>query len=200
MDFYHMKQLAFLLPVFLCIYLAFYTVTGCSLPMQYSFRNKLYKSPETAINAQNEFYRDNVLAIKPTENPLGGRVLCVLPARDLIEKKPIDKLVPYKPEEINYLISSFELELMAYADALEGRKIFDNVEIVKSSDPESVIISDYNLSIFCVVLGHYQAQWFLKSSSKNTRYQIFSDTSLPYGSPRFLSWLNNIEKVSKQIK
>ena len=172
-------------------------VIGCST-VKYHYNNILYNTPEAALQAQRERMNGDLSLITPTENPLGGRVLCVIPSRDLIEKNGIRKFGTPKPEAINYAVSSTELGLDSQSEALRGRKIFDEVRVVKSGDPESVTMIGYELTIYYVMKSPDQVQWFLKVLPNKIPFPIYIDTSLPQGMPRLMDWLKNIEKLSRE--
>ncbi len=168
------------------------------MPVSYRFGDTLYKSPEAALKAQRERNHDVAALIRHTPNPLGGRALCIIPSKNVIERKAIRKSLAVKPEAINYLVSSVELEFDGLAEALQRRKIFDELKIVKSEDPESIMLTGYEFIIYCVIKGPDQPQWFLKILTVNYPLPIYYDMSLPYGAPRMLSWLNNIEKLARE--
>jgi len=175
----------------------FILIIGCST-VKYRFGDALYDTPEAALQAQRERNHRDVSLINPTENPIGGRALCVLPSRDLIEKKGIRTWGAPKQELINYLVSSAELVLDSHAEALQRRKIFYEVRIVKSGEPESFTMTGYELTIYYVIKAPDQTQWFLKVSPNKNPLPIYFDTSLPLGVPRVTSWLKYIEKSSKE--
>jgi len=172
-------------------------IISCST-VKYHFNNIPYDTPEAALQAQREWHDRNLPLINPTENPLRGRALCVVPSRDLIEKNGIRKFGTPKPEAINYAVSSVELRLDSEAQALQNRKIFDEVRVVKSGHPESVTMTGYELTIYYVMKSPEQVQWFLKILPNKPPLPIYYDTSLPQGVPRLMDWLKNIEKLSRE--
>jgi hypothetical protein len=165
---------------------------------KYRFGDIIYDTPEAALKVAQEQCDRNVSVITPTENPLGARALCVLPSRNLIEKKGIRITGTPKPEGINYVVSISEIDQDGMAQALRKRQIFSDVKIVKSNDPETFTMPEYEIIIYRVIKSPDQIQWFLKTSPNKEALPIHMDMSLPVGAPRILSWLKHVENLARE--
>jgi len=175
-------------------------ILAACITTKYYYANIPYDTPEAALKVAQETCNRNVSVINPTENPLGGRALCVLPSRKLIEKSGKSGTKIYrtpKPEAFNHWVSLNEIDQDGMAEALRKRQIFNDVKIVKSDDPEMFTIPDYEIIIYSVIKEPDQMQWFLKISPNKGPFPIYIDESLPSGPPRIFSWLKNIEKLAR---
>lgn len=168
---------------------------GCAHTI-YTYGRAKYASSEAALKAQQDDISRMIAEISPTDNSLGGRALVVLPSQRLIEEKGIKTTGHVKRDDIEYVISTIKVGQDAMAEMLKRRKIFEEVSITRSDQPETVTSSGYDIVIYLLVSGPNQKQWFLRTSSNDESIAIYMDQSLPVGAQRALSWLDYIEKIA----
>lgn len=171
---------------------------GCISQSVYGYKGAQYASSEAALQAQRDDINQMIAEIKPTNNPLSGKALVVLPSRRLIESKAIKLLTGSLSRHwIEHLLTAVELENDARAEALKRRKIFEEIAVTKSDQPETVTSPNYNFIIYLKLMSPDQMQWYLKTSSTNKSFPIYSDQSLP-GMQQIFFWLDYIEKTAAE--
>ncbi len=174
----------------------------------YIFRGHEY-SRELFLEAVRKWTTQEVSTIQPTQTPVGGRALYVAPSREAIQNQEIRvhggrsvATIAYSvlvtPVAIDTLVTATEITFQAYLGALQRRQIFQNIAVVESKVPESVRMPEYEVSIYPLISGPNQLQWFLATSSDRRPHPLYYDTSLPEGGPRLLSWLESIERLARE--
>jgi hypothetical protein len=179
------------------IFLIFTIFYGCG-PSTFFYKKGKYASTDAAFRAQRNDIKKMLSEIGPTQNPLGGKALVVLPSRKLIEKEMIYFMPNPKSQWIEYPVSTAENTIDAMAGTLPKRKIFEEVSIIKNDKPESVTLyNEYSIIIYLLVTGPDQFQWYLKTFSSDEPVPIYFNQSFAINSSqRALSWLDYIEKTA----
>jgi hypothetical protein len=184
----------------LALVIAIISLCGCQ--SIYKYKSAQYTSSEAALQAQRDDINEMIAEIKPTNNPLGGKALVVLPSRKLIESKVV-KIFTSSPrrEWVEYFVMTIELDNDAKAEVLKRRKIFEEVAVTKSDQPETVMSSDYKIIVYLKLIAYDQMQWYLRTSFADRSFPIYSDNSFPAGMQRTFSWLDYLEKTAaEQLK
>ena len=175
-------------------------LAGCTGP-RYRFGEVWYDSREAALQAAQQKFTQDASAIAPTQAPIGGRAVYVIPSRELIQSRGIRVRsfgrIP-TPEQIDYVVAVSELSMQSYAEALQRRRLFDHIKVLNSGTPESVRMPEYDATIYLLLKGPDHVQWFLRTASSQIPIPIYFDTSLPEGASRLMSWLESIERLSRE--
>ena len=187
---------------------------GCSRAM-YLYKDDTYGSSEAALQAQRDDINQMIAEIKPTNNPLGAKALVVLPSKKLIERKALKitdsglLVVDFPPpgsgaygsarhDIMEHSITATEFNFDAKTEMLKRRKIFDEISVTKSDQPETVTSSDYNIVIYLKLMAPDQMQWYIRTSLTDKPFPIYSDQSLR-GVQQNLSWLDYLEKTAAEL-
>ncbi len=181
----------------LALVIAIISLCGCQ--SIYKYKSAQYTSSEAALQAQRDDINEMISEIKPTNNPLGGKALVVLPSRKLIESKVV-KIFTSSPrrEWVDYFVMTIELDNDAKAEVLKRRKIFEEVAVTKSDQPETVTTPDYKIIVYLKLMAYDQMQWYLRTSFAEKSFPIYADNSLPVGMQRTFSWLDYLEKTAAE--
>jgi len=160
------KSRLILLAVFSAIPLL---LISCS-EINYRYNNINFETPEAALAVQKDEI-DSILAkINPTENPVGGTAIVILPSKEYIKKSFVGWNGPNpwpKPSQetiekaYDYNATLLINGLQCVGRAIDKRHIFDNVVITQNDDPEKAVFSkDFAIILFKNKEG--RAQWFVK--------------------------------------
>ncbi len=190
----------FLQIVFVCLFL----LTACAGKMSYRYGNTSYETPEPAFAAQKQGIDAVLSKINPTKNPVGGSANVVLPSMAYYEKNfPVVWNGPEPSQEAkektNNYIATLDINgWRGVGYAIEKRRIFDNVIITQSDDPERAIFSeDFGIMLFKNKEG--QTQWFVKRKKDNPENLISieeASTALP-PVQRMILRLDKIENTAR---
>ncbi len=135
-----MKKIWFLVVLFIV-----FISSGCAT---YTFNNVNYDTPEKALSAQAQLQKEISDQITPTDTPINGSVVVILPSDSLILKEYVQvkgKGTPSKDKSnplLNYVITSFKSSMGFLADYLIKRKLFTDVKVIDSENLENADFSE----------------------------------------------------------
>jgi hypothetical protein len=178
------------------IFLFIYTViVGCAT---YNVGDESFSSSTAALQRHNEILSNVLAGIQPTDHPVHGKALFLLPSDNEIQKNYIpwgNNASKFEKEQVDYLIAFVRNDKQLIAYATRKREIFDSIEIEKhNGSPSSHPIGIYDYIVFLDVDG-----WFIKEKKDSKILQIFMDKSKPLGTPRIISILDSINKQAESL-
>jgi hypothetical protein len=177
-------------------------LVSCGGKPIYTYNNVNYESPGPAIAAQKAELDTMLSKVTPTKHPVGGSAIVILPLKENVKKTIIvwkgrEPSKEAKDKLGDFIATIFLNALRANGEALEKRRIFDQVVIANNGDPEA---ASFNDDIALLVLkkdGKYQ--WFIKKKKGSTSTLIAMQeisTALP-PAQRLIIWLDDVEKVAR---
>lgn len=129
------------------------------------------------------------------------RAIIVLPTQSAIEAKWI-RSTGSPPEKtrylkvFNYAVQLDTADLDNIAEAIKKRRLFQEVSITKSSNPDKYRTPDDVLTIYPTIgkKKFRDDQWFVRIPSKDDAIPIYYDVTLPPGRARLVSLLDYLER------
>lgn len=170
-------------------------VGGCAT---FNYNNKTYYSSEEALKAQTDRIKELHSKIGPTATKAGGSLLLVTPSYDTCVALGIQRRGVPSQEAIDYLGKYMMKELESVGDVIKRRQIFDTVETRSEKYPEIYAkknTNKYDAVIFFIISGAKRNQWIVMATPDYKEVPVLFDRSIPAGSERLISWLDNIEKT-----
>jgi hypothetical protein len=194
---YMRKSISFALFVFLglfCFGLIAMTM-GCA--SHYKYAGISYGSAEEALSAQKIHFDKIKSEITPTEKKRGGTAAVVIPNFDTFVALGIRKTGNPRQEFTDYIGHSLVASYRNMYNCLDQRKVFDKVTLIEDGYPipaAKKAISEYDSVIYLNMAGPDQVQWFMRAAPDYKSLPVNIDNSKPAGSPRVLSWIDDIDK------
>lgn len=176
---------------------------SCGGKLTYKYNNVGYETLEPALAAQKADIEAIVSKITPTNHPVGGSVVVILPSVPYVVKNFVVWNGPEPSQEMkeksdNFVATTLINSWRSIGTSIEKRRIFDRVVITDSGDPENAsFTADIALLLF---KKDGKAQWFLKmkkGNSSDIREIEEISTALP-PVQRLILWLDNVEKLSRR--
>jgi hypothetical protein len=174
-------------------------LVGCGAT--YTYDNVTYTTANEALGALNDHLEKTKAEIEPTPKKAGGALLFVSPSFDTCVALGIKRRGNPQKEVIDYLGNYLVRSYAAMGDFIKKREIFDTVKMEIEEYPVPFAKKNknkYDAVIYLKLVSPDQAQWFLMAKPNYKKAAIHMDKSLPAGSERSISWLNNIEKILKE--
>ncbi|MFH1769644.1 MAG: hypothetical protein ABH833_03185 [Parcubacteria group bacterium] len=173
------------------------SVVGCATAT-YHAGNEIFYSSAEALQRLNEISSSILAGIQPTDHPVHGRALFLLPSDNEIQKNYIrwsNNASRLEKEQVDYTITFIRNDKITVADAARKRGIFDSVEIEKhNGSPTTHPIGIYDFMVFLDVDG-----WFIKGKTDSKILKIFMDKSKSSGITRTISVLDSIQKQAESL-
>jgi hypothetical protein len=173
---------------------------SCAGKITYSYNNVGYETPEPALAAQKAELDTILSKITPTNHPIGGSAVVILPSISYVVKNFVvwrgnEPSQEMKEKAVNYHATILYNDWRARGKAVEKRQIFDRVVITNSDDPEKAAFNeDIALSLF---KKDDKAQWFFKKKNSSS-FMVIEEisTALP-PIQRLILWIDNVEKIAR---
>jgi hypothetical protein len=155
-----MKQRALLIVLIL---IAIFTV-GC-VTTNYKMGDKTFHSSSEALTEQNKSLSNELAGITPTNAPIHGTILVLLPSDVEIRKNYIrftGNPSNISEDVMKYIVVATKINFQFVADAIRKRGIFDTVSVAyQNGNPAPFPIGEYDYLAFVDVDG-----WFLRGRDK----------------------------------
>jgi hypothetical protein len=179
----------------LCV--VFIILLGCSA--RYKVGDETFGSSSEALQRQNEKLSHSLDGITPTDNPVHGSALVLIPSDVEIHKNYIlfgSKASKIQKEQLDWLITSVKNGFQAQANAIRKRGIFDSVSVERhKGNPASFSIGDYDFMVFADVDG-----WFIKGKGNPKPFPIITaDKSIDIDA-RILAFLDLLSQQAKALR
>lgn len=175
--------------------MSLFIVSSCATVYRTGYDNVAYDTPEKALSARLIKQKEILEQITPTDTPINGSVVFILPSETLILQKYIATHVKGEPsqdqiKQRSYLVSIIKNELSFFANGLTKRKLFSDVKIIESEKLEDADFSE-DYAVYAI-----HGQWFLKKK-EGTPIPIQVNHKLPTPKEQLMDWFGNIEKAAK---
>jgi hypothetical protein len=163
-----------------------------------------YDSPEAALAAQKRDIESILSSISPTQTPVGGSAIVIIPSTAYAKKQFVvwkgpEPAAETKDKSLNFVALALVIGWRMMGDAIDKRRIFDTVIINESDDPENAASSE---DIAIVLLKHKEGKgrWFVRR--KNGRRDMIPIEEMSTALPpmqRTVLWLDKVENVAKRL-
>jgi opacity protein-like surface antigen len=126
--------------------------------LNYGVGNKRFASPEEAIDYQRTAGVAVVVEIRPTDTPVHGRLLVVLPTRETIQRRHVRGRAATSAD-LEFVTTTVANDQRSIVQAISKRGIFDDVRQAEDAAPERAVIADCDYLLFPEPDG-----WFLRTA------------------------------------
>lgn len=189
---------------FFCPVLCSLLFMSCASKRSYTYNYVAYEEPEPALAAQKADIDAILSKITPTNHPIGGSAVVILPSVSYLERnfpvvwKGVEPSQEFKEKASNFFATSTINNMRSRGQALEKRRIFDRVVIVNSDNPENASFDEEIALLLFKKDG--EAQWFLSKKGRPLSTMIAIPTISTALPPvqREILWLENVEKLSQK--
>jgi len=172
-------------------------LTGCGT--RYTINGETFGSSSEALQKQSEILSHILNKITPTDKPVHGIALVLIPSDVEIHKNFIPLLTNASKSGIDYLIMSRKNDFQFMADAIRKQGIFDSISVERhNGNPASFSIGNYDFMVFADVDG-----WAIRSKATARPLPIALDKwdkSNPAGDTRILSFLNSLSQQATALR
>ncbi len=133
---------------------------GCATAT-YKVGDKKFHTSEEALNEQAKQLSNSLAKVTPTNDPVHGTLMMVLPSDAEIQKSHIryrGDTSKFSEEQNKFLITFVRNRNQCFVDAMRKRGSFDSVSVAyQNGNPASYPIGEYDYLMFVDVDG-----WFLR--------------------------------------
>jgi hypothetical protein len=142
-----------------CSVLFIAILAGCT---RYTVHGETFGSSSEALQKQSEIHAHILNKITPTDKPVHGTALVLIPSDVEIHKNYIRSgSNPSIREQIDYLIMGSKNNFQCMADAIRKRGIFDSISVERhNGNPATFPLGDYDFMVIADVDG-----WSIKSKA-----------------------------------
>lgn len=170
--------------------------TGCA---HYKVGDKTYHSRSEALKETTKILSYALDGITPTDTPVHGTILVLLPSDDEIHKRYYMNYTGnpsrISEEQIKYAITVIRSHFQFVADAIRKRGIFDSVSVAyQNGNPASFPIGDYDYLVFEDVDG-----WFLRARD-NPKPFLLEPLSLALLENKPKQLLDSLQQQAKALR
>lgn len=175
-------------------------LAGCGA--HYTYGGVSFSSSSEALTRQNEIHSNALNKITPTNNPVHGTALILLPSDVEIHKNYITvsgdgyNWSILGKEQIDYVITSTNNYFQYMADAIKKRGLFDSVSIERhNGNPASHPVGNYDYLVFIDVDG-----WFVRDRNNPRSLLVLVDKSISDDTSRTLSFLDSLYQQAISLR
>lgn len=162
----------------------------------YKIGKEQFDSSAEALQRQMEIYSNIIKDIKPTQNPVGGSVLIIVPSDVELQKNYIRASSRTRQESLDYVTTASRNTNQFVADAIIKRRIFDSVSVERhNGNPASLPIGNNDFIIFRDVDG-----MFIKGKNKVSILPVTFDKNKPDGVPRTEAFLDELSQQAHNLR
>jgi hypothetical protein len=180
----------------LCVVL-FISLFGCGA--RYMTGGETFSSSSEALQKQTENLAHILDKITPTDNPVHGSALVLIPSDVEIHKNYIKfegNASRIQKEQLDWLITSVTNDCQSAANAIRKRGIFDSVAVERhNGNPASFPIGNYDYLIFADVDG-----WFIRGKNNPRPISLPFDKNISDETSRRLAFLDLISQQAKALR
>jgi S1-C subfamily serine protease len=144
----------------------------------YKYDGVTYQSREAARAAALRDINLTVGGIVSSTQKIGGKLLIVIPTRNVIEQHGVIKESMASEDVIGFIVDVLELGFLGIADGIRKAQLFDSVTVLRKLDTDSEPIAGYDYKMWLVGKGFEQWQWYLSKNGVNAQEIISADTVL----------------------
>jgi hypothetical protein len=176
---------------------------SCAAPkITYRYGNVSYEQPEPALAAQKADIDSLVSRIPPTDHPVGGSAIVIVPSVSMAMKTLVQWKGPEAGQEqqekaIRYHATTLVNGYKGKGEIIQKRRIFDRVVITESDSPENAAFSEDTAIVLVTKNG--KLTWVVKNGKTKppvqTEIEVIT-TALP-PVQREILWLDKVEKASR---
>ena len=169
-------------------------LSGCG--HQYTFNNNSYSSPESALNAHNEYLKKIEKDLKSVSSTPKGNAVIITPSKKTCEALGIKRKGHPTEDMINYLGKFLEEDYAFFSNFLIKSNLFTSVEHIIDDYPlqyVNKVKNNYSATIYLNMRSPSQISWFILVPPKNKPKQLNFDKMADNGAPKIQSWLNDIK-------
>jgi hypothetical protein len=172
-------------------------LAGCGA--RYKYDGVSFSSSSELLTRQNEINSNALNKITPTNNPVHGTALILLPSDVEIHKNYI-KVVGYngglEKEQIDCLITSINKYYQYMADAIQKRGLFDSVSIERhNGNPASHPVGNYDYMVFVDVDG-----MFVRDKNNPRPLFVVVEKNVSGDASRTLSFLDSLYQQAISLR
>jgi hypothetical protein len=175
-------------------------LTSCT---QRYYADGVFGGPSVnALARQDEIYPDALDKIAPTNSPIHGSTLILLPSRDEIHKNYTYVGEPYRGgplyvgrEKIDKVVALISNYLQYMADAIKKRKLFDSVHIeLYNGNTVSYPVGNYDYLIFFDVDG-----WFIRDKNSPVPLPVPFMKTISVDTSLTISYLDSLSQQATSL-
>jgi hypothetical protein len=175
-------------------------ISGCGA--RYTVNGETFGSSSEALQKQGEIMAHVLNKITPTNNPVHGKALVLIPSDVEIQKNYIrsgSNASGFVMERIDYLIMSLNKDFQFMADTIRKRGIFDSISVERhNGNPATFPLGDYDFMVIRDVDG-----WAIKSKAAPRPLPIALeklDKNNPDSDARIFSFLDSISQQATALR
>jgi hypothetical protein len=172
-------------------------ITGCGA--RYILNGEKFSSSSEALQKQSEIFSHSLDKVTPTDNPVHGNALVLIPSDVEIHKNYIRlgyNASRLEKEQIDYVITAEANDFQFMATVVRKKAIFDSVSVARhNGNPASFPIGDYDFVVFVDVDG-----CFIKGKDYPKAIQIPVDKSISDIALRRQAFLDLLGKQARIIR
>ena len=143
----------------------------------YRVGKESFNSSSEALQRQAEIFSNTIKEITPTQNPVGGAALIIVPSDLELQKNYIRASSRTSQELLDYVTTGSRNSSQFIADAIIKRSIFNSVSVARhNGNPAAYPVGNNDFIIFRDVDG-----WFIKGKNKALIIPLTFDKNKPEG-------------------
>lgn len=173
------------------------SLLGCSA--RYKMGDETFGSSSEALQKQNEILSHSLDEIEPTDKPVHGTALVLIPSDAEIQKNYINfgnMAYRMNEEQLDWLIKSATNNFQFTPNAIRKRGIFDSVSVERhNGNPAAHPIGDYDFVVFVDVDG-----WAIRGNATPRPLPIAIDKSKAVGRAQTLTFLDTLSEQARALK
>jgi hypothetical protein len=173
------------------------SLLGCGA--RYKLGDETFGSSSEALQRQTEKLSQILSEIAPTDHPVHGSALILIPSDAEIQKNYIrlgNSAHRMTDEQLDWLITSATNIFQFTPNAIRKRGIFDSVSVERhSGNPAVYPIGDYDFVVFVDVDG-----WAIKEKATPRPVPIAVDKRKAAGRAHTLAFLDTLSEQARALK
>jgi hypothetical protein len=169
----------------------------------YNYGNLAYDQPESALAAQQTEIDIIVSQIPPTDHPVGGSAIIIVPSvsiamKTLVGWRGSEPRQEQKDKFMRFTATSLVNGFRGRGEEIQKRRIFDRVTITESDSPENATFSEDTAILLIVKNGN--PVWLVKNGEKESPVQTEIEEVSMAVPPvqRNILWLDRVEKALRR--
>ena len=169
------------------------SVSSCAY---YTYNNKTYADPDSALNAQSANLNEILNQVNPEPEPIATKAIILIPDYSTITDKSIKKGRIANVEVVDYVSTATQNDLRFMAQYIKKFNLFNEIEIKETADPEKASrnISGQTIVIYYKTNNVDDQGWYLRTTA-NTVKELKFDATVPAGIDRTKRWLTELKQV-----
>ena len=145
---------------------------GCA---SYTYEGMSYSSREAARDAAQRDIDRNVSGVAAAPRKIGGKLVVVIPTREVIEVYGVRRQGYAPPDTVGYIADVLELAFLGVADAVRKSQLFDTVTVLRFIDTQTELTGAYDYKLWLYTQGLDRWQWYLSKNGSDGREPVTPD-------------------------